>query len=80
MFCPIFQCLCRCLEFQFDHVISDRIMIIQRMRLLSNILPEDRILSWDFFLIRFDTLSLEAQLDIENSGDYIYLSGTLCVK
>ena len=55
-------------------------MIIQRMRLLSNILPEDKILSWDFFLIRFDTLSLEAQLDIENSGDYIYLTGTLCVK
>ncbi|XP_071164350.1 protein unc-79 homolog isoform X1 [Mytilus edulis] len=61
------RCLCRCLEFQFDHVISDRIMIIQRMRLLSNVLKEDKILTWDFFLSRLDTLSLEAQIDLENS-------------
>lgn len=67
----LFQCLCRCLEFQFDHVISDRIMIIQRMRLLSNVLKEDKILTWDFFLSRLDTLSLEAQIDLENSGDNI---------
>ena len=48
------------------------------MRLLSNVLKEDNILSWDFFLSRFDTLSLEAQLDLENSGDNMFSSGSLC--
>lgn len=42
------------------------------MRLLSNVLKEDKILTWDFFLSRLDTLSLEAQIDLENSGDNIY--------
>ncbi|XP_060067575.1 protein unc-79 homolog isoform X2 [Ylistrum balloti] len=63
------KCLCQCMEFQFDHVISDRIMILQRMQLLANVLKDQKILSWEFFLARFDSLSLEAQLDLENNGD-----------
>ncbi|KAJ8308209.1 hypothetical protein KUTeg_013083 [Tegillarca granosa] len=65
-------CLCQCLEFQFDHVINDRIIILQRMHLLSNVLRNQKILSWVFFMSRFDTLSLEAQLDIEHSTDIPY--------
>ncbi|KAK3579716.1 hypothetical protein CHS0354_000200 [Potamilus streckersoni] len=63
------KCLCQCLEFQFDTVIGDRIMILQRMHMLNNIFPQANILSWEFFLSRFDTLSLEAQLDLESTGD-----------
>lgn len=71
----IFQCLCKCLEFQFDHVISDRIMILQRLHLMSNILKDQDILNWEFFLARFDALSLEAQIDLENSGEIACLTG-----
>lgn len=70
-----FQCLCKCLEFQFDHVISDRIMILQRLHLLSNMLRDCDILNWEFFLARFDALSLEAQIDLENSGELACLTG-----
>ncbi|XP_013379281.1 protein unc-79 homolog [Lingula anatina] len=63
------KCLCMCLEFQFDSVINDRTMILQRMQILSNVLPDLGILSWEFFLHRFDALSLEAQIDLESSGD-----------
>ena len=61
--------MCQCLEFQFDAVISDRRMILHCMHLLANLLPELEILNWDFFLARFDSLSLEAQLDLESTGD-----------
>ncbi|CAI9733136.1 QUALITY PROTEIN: unc-79 homolog [Octopus vulgaris] len=66
------KCLIQCLEFQFDTVISDRTMILHRMYLLSSILPDQPILTWNFFLSRFDTLSLEAQLDLENTGNISY--------
>jgi hypothetical protein len=61
--------LIQCLEFQFDTVIQDRSLILHRMQLLSYVLGKVRILSWEFFLNRFDTLSLEAQVDLESSGD-----------
>ncbi|ESO85360.1 hypothetical protein LOTGIDRAFT_154853 [Lottia gigantea] len=66
------KCLCHCLEFQFDTVINDRTMILDRMHLLASVLPDHRILTWEFFLGRFDTLSLEAQIDLENSGEIPY--------
>ncbi|XP_064602074.1 protein unc-79 homolog isoform X2 [Liolophura sinensis] len=66
------KCLCQCLEFQFDTVIADRVMILQRLRLLASTLPTQPILTWEFFLNRFDTLSLEAQLDLESNGDIQY--------
>ncbi|XP_053376174.1 protein unc-79 homolog isoform X2 [Mercenaria mercenaria] len=66
------KCICQCLEFQFDAVISDRAMILHNMHLLSNILPDHNILSWEFFLARFDSLSLEAQIDLESTGDLSY--------
>ncbi|WAR19666.1 UNC79-like protein [Mya arenaria] len=66
------KCICQCLEFQFDAVISDRAMILHCTHLLSNILPDHSILSWEFFLARFDSLSLEAQIDLEATGDLAY--------
>lgn len=66
------KCLIQCLEFQFDTVISDRTMILHRIHLLSSVLPDQPILSWEFFSSRFDTLSLEAQLDLETTGDISY--------
>lgn len=56
-------------------MISDRIMILQRLHLLSNILKDQNILNWEFFLSRFDALSLEAQIDLENSGELSCLTG-----
>ena len=50
-------------------------MILHRMQLLASVLPSEQILSWRFFLNRFDTLSLEAQIDLESSGDIAYLTG-----
>ncbi|GFR86925.1 Unc-79-like protein, partial [Elysia marginata] len=68
------KCLCSCLEFQFDSVIEDRSLILHRVRLLETALKDVQILTWDFFLCRFDTLSLEAQVDLENAGDIAYLT------
>lgn len=74
-----FQLLVCCLEFQFDSVIEDRSLILHRVQLLDTILKDVQILSWDFFLSRFDTLSLEAQVDLESSGDIPYPSGKFFV-
>ncbi|GFO35399.1 unc-79-like protein, partial [Plakobranchus ocellatus] len=68
------KCLCCCLEFQFDSVIEDRSLILHRVRLLETALKDVQILTWDFFLSRFDTLSLEAQVDLESAGDIPYLT------
>ena len=63
------QCMCQCMEFQLDSVISDRTLILQRLLLLQRVLKDEEIFSWHFFLNRFDTLCLEAQLDLESAGD-----------
>lgn len=42
---------------------------------MSNILKDQDILNWEFFLARFDALSLEAQIDLENSGEIACLTG-----
>ena len=65
----VLQCMCQCMEFQFDSVISDRTLILQRLLLLQRVLKDEEIFSWHFFLNRFDTLCLEAQLDLESAGD-----------
>ncbi|XP_064622108.1 protein unc-79 homolog isoform X4 [Lineus longissimus] len=66
------KCLCVCLEFQFDSVMNDRCMILQRMHQLHKLIKDKQVLTWEFFLNRFDTLSLEAQLDLESTGDIPY--------
>ena len=60
----LFQCICQSLEFQFDSVISDRTLILSRLEALQVVLKERHILTWDFFLNRFDTLCLKTQLDL----------------
>ncbi|RZB38818.1 unc-79 -like [Asbolus verrucosus] len=61
--------LIMCLETQFDSVIVDRPMVLQSLYQLHNSLSERKILTWEFFLNRFDTLFLEAQINLEKTGD-----------
>uniref|UniRef100_A0A1I8HU44 RING-type domain-containing protein n=1 Tax=Macrostomum lignano TaxID=282301 RepID=A0A1I8HU44_9PLAT len=63
------RCMIQCLEAQFDSVINDRTLILQRIYQLSCALKDAPVLTWDFFMARFDALSLEAQLDLESRGD-----------
>lgn len=51
-------------------------MVLQSLYQLHNSLSDRRILTWEFFLNRFDTLFLEAQLNLEKSGDTAYLRGS----
>ncbi|XP_046405195.1 protein unc-79 homolog isoform X2 [Ischnura elegans] len=61
--------LIMCLETQFDLVIVDRPMVLQTLYQLHNSLSDRRgILTWEFFLNRFDTLFLEAQINLKKSG------------
>ncbi|CAH2007924.1 unnamed protein product [Acanthoscelides obtectus] len=65
--------LIMCLETQFDTVIVDRPMVLQCLYQLHNSLSERKIFTWDFFLNRFDTLFIEAQITLEKAGDITYL-------
>lgn len=58
-----------CLESQFDLFIVDRPVVLQSLYQLHNSLSDRKVLSWDFFLNRFDTLFVEAQVNLEKSGD-----------
>ncbi|CAK5086583.1 unnamed protein product [Meloidogyne enterolobii] len=60
--------ICHCLEAQFDSCILDRPLIIARIYLLSVLLPDENLLSWDFFIQRFETLSLEAHLKAQQNA------------
>lgn len=63
------------METQFDSVIVDRPMVLQSLYQLHNSLSDRYVLSWEFFLNRFDALFLEAQINLERSGDIAYLRG-----
>ncbi|XP_043258139.1 protein unc-79 homolog [Colletes gigas] len=62
-----------CLETQFDTEIEDRPIVLQSLYQLHNSLSDRHILTWEFFLNRFDALFLEAQIKLERSGDIPYL-------
>ncbi|XP_052119474.1 protein unc-79 homolog isoform X4 [Frankliniella occidentalis] len=64
--------LIMCLETQFDLYIVDRPMVLQSLYQLHNCLSDRKILTWEFFLNRFDTLFLEAQINLERAGDIAY--------
>lgn len=64
-----------CLETQFDTMIIDRPMVIQSIYQLHNTLSDRKIISWEFFLNRFDTMFLEAQINVDRSADISYLRG-----
>ncbi|KAG4066741.1 hypothetical protein HA402_012808 [Bradysia odoriphaga] len=61
-----------CLESQFDLFIVDRPVVLQSLYQLHNSLSDRRVLGWDFFLNRFDTLFVEAQINLEKTGDITY--------
>ncbi|XP_046804235.1 protein unc-79 homolog isoform X8 [Lucilia cuprina] len=62
-----------CLESQFDLFIVDRPVVLQSVYQLHNSLSDRKILTWEFFLNRFDTLFVEAQITLEKCGDISYL-------
>lgn len=62
-----------CLESQFDLFIVDRPVVLQSLYQLHNSLSDRRVLSWEFFLNRFDTLFVEAQISLEKTGEIPYL-------
>uniref|UniRef100_A0A182M147 Protein unc-79 homolog n=1 Tax=Anopheles culicifacies TaxID=139723 RepID=A0A182M147_9DIPT len=67
------QALLYCLESQFDKFIIDRPVVLQSIYQLHNSLSDRKVLTWDFFLNRFDTLFVEAQVNLERVGDISYL-------
>lgn len=62
-----------CLESQFDLFIVDRPVVLQSLYQLHNSLSDRRVLSFEFFLNRFDTLFVEAQINLEKTGEIPYL-------
>ncbi|KAI6201724.1 Uncoordinated protein 79 [Aphelenchoides besseyi] len=68
--------ICFCLESQFDSCILDRPLIISRIILLTTIVPEENIFSWDFFIQRFETLAIEAQLKCQQ-GEHGFVQDLL---
>lgn len=62
-----------CLESQFDLFIVDRPVVLQSVYQLHNSLSDRKVLTWEFFLNRFDTLFVEAQITLEKSGDISFL-------
>lgn len=46
-------------------------MVLQSLYHLHNSLSDRHILTWEFFLNRFDALFLEAQINLDRSGDTI---------
>lgn len=70
----LLQTICFCLESQFDSCILDRPLIISRIILLTTLVPDESIFSWDFFIQRFETLAIEAQLKSQH-GDHGFVQG-----
>lgn len=66
-----------CLESQFDLVVVDRPMILQCVYQLHNSLSDRNILTWQFFLNRFEALFVEAQMQSNNTVDLTNLRGEL---
>ncbi|XP_063832703.1 protein unc-79 homolog [Ostrinia nubilalis] len=64
-----------CLETQFDLVIVDRPMVLQCIYQLHNTLSDRRILTWEFFLNRFEALLLEANINSNKTVDFTNLRG-----
>lgn len=64
------QGLCLCLDFQFDTVVRDRPIILSKLLLLHSLKKDIPALSWEFFVNRFETLSLEAQLHLDCNKEF----------
>ncbi|XP_041469783.1 protein unc-79 homolog [Lytechinus variegatus] len=66
----VIKVLVGCLEFQWDSVLEDRVLILSKLRLLHHYMPVAPVLSWEFFMNRLDTLALEAQVDMEQNKEF----------
>lgn len=71
----LLQLMCLCLESQFDNSVMDRALIITRIQQLTSILPDQEILTWEFFIQRFEGLAIESQLLMKN-GESNFVHGS----
>lgn len=69
-FLSVSQGLCLCMDFQFDTVVRDRPVILSKLLLLHFLKKDIPALSWEFFVNRFETLSLEAQLHLDCNKEF----------
>ncbi|XP_028292965.1 protein unc-79 homolog isoform X5 [Gouania willdenowi] len=77
---PALQGLCLCLDFQFDTVVRDRPIILSKLLLLHFLKKDIPALSWEFFVNRFDTLSLEAQLHLDCNKEFPFPTTITAVR
>ncbi|XP_065259749.1 protein unc-79 homolog isoform X3 [Emys orbicularis] len=77
---PALQGLCLCLDFQFDTVVKDRPTILSKLLLLHFLKQDIPALSWEFFVNRFETLSLEAQLHLDCNKEFPFPTTITAVR
>uniref|UniRef100_G3NZH4 Unc-79 homolog, NALCN channel complex subunit n=1 Tax=Gasterosteus aculeatus aculeatus TaxID=481459 RepID=G3NZH4_GASAC len=77
---PALQGLCQCLDFQFDTVVRDRPIILSKLLLLHFLKKDIPALSWEFFVNRFETLSLEAQLHLDCNKEFPFPTTITAVR
>ncbi|XP_037687930.1 protein unc-79 homolog isoform X3 [Choloepus didactylus] len=77
---PALQGLCLCLDFQFDTVVKDRPIILSKLLLLHFLKQDIPALSWEFFVNRFETLSLEAQLHLDCNKEFPFPTTITAVR
>ncbi|KAM6961265.1 protein unc-79 homolog [Aplochiton taeniatus] len=77
---PALQGLCLCLDFQFDTVVRDRPIILSKLLMLHFLKQEIPALSWEFFVNRFETLSLEAQLHLDCNKEFPFPTTITAVR
>ncbi|XP_062325282.1 protein unc-79 homolog isoform X3 [Osmerus eperlanus] len=77
---PALQGLCLCLDFQFDTVVRDRPIILSKLLMLHFLKQEVPALSWEFFVNRFETLSLEAQLHLDCNKEFPFPTTITAVR
>uniref|UniRef100_A0A7M4ENC1 Unc-79 homolog, NALCN channel complex subunit n=1 Tax=Crocodylus porosus TaxID=8502 RepID=A0A7M4ENC1_CROPO len=77
---PALQGLCLCLDFQFDTVVKDRPTILSKLLLLHFLKRDIPALSWEFFVNRFETLSLEAQLHLDCNKEFPFPTTITAVR
>ncbi|MGH0171782.1 UNVERIFIED_CONTAM: hypothetical protein FKN15_061770 [Acipenser sinensis] len=76
----LYSGLCLCLDFQFDTVVKDRPTILSKLLLLHFLKQDIPALSWEFFVNRFDTLSLEAQLHLDCNKEFPFPTTITAVR
>lgn len=65
--CVYLQAIVKCMAVQFDAVVKDRQLILFKLAILQNSMPDRRVFTWTFFLSRLQQLFVEAELS--NSTD-----------